>query len=157
MTLLNLLKSEMISTNIIKVTSLLGQTCVSLFVLGNLWRRLTDLFYQFYAVSRTQQGRQRESSVCSLLCPEFLRPCMFSGGTQRCALPTLNISSHHHSFILLFILFILFNFWEFLTIVLGFYRVVKTVLLFKVVLTKALCIHKLQASIFFGLHFLINL
>ena len=45
---------------------------------------------QLHAVSRSQQGRQRESSVKTLRSPlsaEFWRHCVLSGGTQRSALP----------------------------------------------------------------------
>ena len=45
---------------------------------------------QFHAVSRTQQGRQREPSVKTLRSPlsvEFRGHCVFSGGTQRRAMP----------------------------------------------------------------------
>ena len=45
---------------------------------------------QLHAVSRTQQGRQRESSVKTHHFPlstEFWRHCVFSGGTKRRALP----------------------------------------------------------------------
>ena len=44
---------------------------------------------QIHAVSRTQQGRQREPSVKtlrSLLSAEFWRQCVLRGGTQRRAL-----------------------------------------------------------------------
>ena len=43
-----------------------------------------------HAVSRTQQGRQREPSVKTLRSPlsaEFWRHCVLSGRTQRRALP----------------------------------------------------------------------
>ena len=45
---------------------------------------------QLYAVSRSQQSRQRESSVKTLrssLSAEFWRHCVLSGETQRRALP----------------------------------------------------------------------
>ena len=45
---------------------------------------------QLHAVSRTQQGRQRESSVKTLGSPlsaEFWSYCVLSGGTQRRTLP----------------------------------------------------------------------
>ena len=45
---------------------------------------------QLHAVSRTQQGRQREPSVKTLRSPlsaEFWRHCVLSGRTQRRALP----------------------------------------------------------------------
>ena len=43
-----------------------------------------------HAVSRRQQGRQRESSFKTLRSPltaEFWKHCVLSGGTQRRALP----------------------------------------------------------------------
>ena len=46
--------------------------------------------YQLHALSRTQQGRQREPGVKifrSPLSAEFWRHCVLSSGTQRCALP----------------------------------------------------------------------
>ena len=45
---------------------------------------------QLHAVSRTQQGRQRESSVKILRSPlsaEFWRRCVLSGRIQRSAMP----------------------------------------------------------------------
>ena len=45
---------------------------------------------QLHAVSRTQQGRQREPGVETLRSPlsaEFWRHCVLSGRTQRRALP----------------------------------------------------------------------
>ena len=45
---------------------------------------------QFHAVSRTQQGRQREPTVKILrssLSVEFWRHCLLSGRTQRHTLP----------------------------------------------------------------------
>ena len=48
------------------------------------------IFFQLHAVSRTQQGRQREPSVKTLRSPlsaEFWRHCVLSGGTQGRALP----------------------------------------------------------------------
>ena len=47
-------------------------------------------YNQLHAVSRTQQCRQRESSVKTLHSPlsaEFWRHCVLSGRTQRPALP----------------------------------------------------------------------
>ena len=52
-----------------------------------MWHRFKN---QLQAVSRTQQGRQWEPGVKTLRSPlsmEFWRHCMFSGGTQRPALP----------------------------------------------------------------------
>ena len=46
--------------------------------------------FQLHAVSRTQQGRQRETNIKTLRLPffdDFWRHCLFSGGTQRRALP----------------------------------------------------------------------
>ena len=43
-------------------------------------------FYQLHAVSRTQQGRQREPSVKTLCFPlsaKFWRHCVLSGRTQH--------------------------------------------------------------------------
>ena len=45
---------------------------------------------QLHAVSRTQQGSQREPSVKTLrsrLSAEFWKHCVLGGGTQRHALP----------------------------------------------------------------------
>ena len=49
---------------------------------------------QLHALSRTQRGRQRETSVKSLRSPlsaEFWRHCVLSGGTQSRALPRHHI------------------------------------------------------------------
>ena len=49
-----------------------------------------SVFHLVHAVSRTQQGRQREPSVKTLrssLSAEFWRHCVLSGRTQRRALP----------------------------------------------------------------------
>ena len=46
--------------------------------------------FQLHAVSRTQQGRQKETSVKTLRSPlsaDFWRHCVLSGRTQRRALP----------------------------------------------------------------------
>ena len=57
-----------------------------------IWRRITIFLQirmklnQLHAVSRTQQGRQREPSVKTLRSPlpaEFWRHCVLSGRNQR--------------------------------------------------------------------------
>ena len=58
-------------------------------VLSIVFVTLLELENQLHAVSRTQQGRQREPSVKTLCFPfsaEFWRHCVLSGGTPRFAL-----------------------------------------------------------------------
>ena len=58
-------------------------------ILVNLYRKYqlhAVFFFKLRAVSHTQQGRQRDSSVKthrSPLSAEFWRHCVLSGGTQR--------------------------------------------------------------------------
>ena len=52
--------------------------------------KLNQKLNQLHAVSRTQQGRQRELSIKTLSSPlsaEFWRHCVLRGRTQRRALP----------------------------------------------------------------------
>ena len=75
-----------------------NNTCV---LSSETQRRNYDIyiFYQDHAVSRTQQGRQREPIVETLRSPlsaEFWRHCLMSGRTQRRVIINISNKIWHH-------------------------------------------------------------